>query len=65
MSFLTHLGMVLSFPCRILGVLPLLSATDTPEELSVIHSIVAEPRNSGSESRGALRKKMNMITLYI
>ena len=53
-SFCTHLGIVLPFPCKILGLLPLLSATDTPDELSVIHSIVAEPPKSGIDSRGAL-----------
>lgn len=51
--FYTHLGIVLSFPCKILG-LPLLSATDTPDELSIIHSIAAEPPNSGTDRRGAL-----------
>ena len=49
--------MVLSFPCRILCVLALLSATETPEELSVIHSIAAEPPNSGTENKGALAKQ--------
>lgn len=53
-SFCTHLGIVLSFPCKILGALPLLSATDTPDELSVIHSIAAEPPNSGTDRSGAL-----------
>ena len=45
---------MLSFPCKILGALPLLSATDTPDELNVIHSIAAEPPNSGTDRRGAL-----------
>lgn len=53
-SFCTHLGIVLSFPCKILGALPFLSATDTPDELSVIHSIAAEPPNSGTDRSGAL-----------
>ena len=52
----THLGMVLSFPCKILCVLALLSATDTPDELNVIHSIAAEPPNNGAENKGALAK---------
>ena len=45
---------MLSFPCKILDALPLLSATDTPDELSVIHSIAAEPPNSGADRSGAL-----------
>ena len=30
------------------------TATDTPDELSVIHSIAAEPPNNGADRSGAL-----------
>ena len=56
-NYLTHLGIVLSFPCRIRGILPWLLETNTPDELSVIHSTAAEPPNRGTENRGALMEK--------
>ena len=61
-NYLTHLGIVLSFPCRIRGILPWLLETNTPDELSVIHSTAAEPPNSGTENRGALMEKKKDTT---
>ena len=55
---------MLPFPCKILGVLPLLSATATPDELSVIHSIVAEPPNNGIDRRGALNKSQQEMVKF-
>ena len=62
-SWLTHLWMVVSFPWNNLFVCPWLSATDTPEGLRVIHSIVASPPNSGTENRGALWIQVGIITI--